>query len=109
MKRRTVAITIVMALFVLFMIWSFGALAANRKPNGEPSAPVSSTPRGNAANTSDTDRDPQEQTDANDGDDPDLPAFAKGKIAEAEYLRLREEFIARLRGWEPGKPFDPTA
>ena len=36
--------------------------------------------------------------------------WCKGEnIEEGEYLRLREEHIARLRGMEPGKPFDPNA
>src|SRR6266581_2153493 len=41
--------------------------------------------------------------------DPDLPPFARGRIDEDTYLRLREEHIARLRGLEPDKPFDPAA
>lgn len=49
--------------------------------------------------------------------DPDQPAVSpspggtpiRQKIDENEYLRLREEHIARLRGIEPGKPFDPNA
>jgi hypothetical protein len=46
---------------------------------------------------------------ASDDDDPDLPAFMKGKIDKGEYLRLRAEHINRLRGVERGKPFDPGA
>src|SRR5947208_1417811 len=41
--------------------------------------------------------------------DPDLPPFARRRIDEDTYLRLREEHIARLRGLEPDKPFDPAA
>jgi hypothetical protein len=41
--------------------------------------------------------------------DPDRPAFFRGSLDEGEYLRLREAQIARMRGFEPGKPFDPTA
>src|SRR5207237_6791644 len=33
----------------------------------------------------------------------------RGRIDEDIYLRLREEHGARLRGLEPGKPFDPAA
>src|SRR6476469_4378233 len=43
------------------------------------------------------------------GDDPDLPNFMNGKLDKEDYLRLREEHINRLRGIEPGEPFDPTA
>src|SRR5262245_17900930 len=39
------------------------------------------------------------------GNDPDLPRFAAA-IDEGDYLRLRAEYIARLRGYEPGRPFD---
>jgi photosystem II stability/assembly factor-like uncharacterized protein len=50
-------------------------------------------------------RQEQEREEEND---PDLPEMAIGKINKAEYLALRSEHIARLRGIEPGKPFDPT-
>src|SRR5690349_19213038 len=41
--------------------------------------------------------------------DPDLPKFLGYNLDQAEYIRLREEQIALLRGAEPGKPFDPAA
>lgn len=41
--------------------------------------------------------------------DPDLPEFMRGKIHDADYLRMREQYILQLRGIEPGKPFDPFA
>lgn len=41
--------------------------------------------------------------------DPDLPKGHRGNINEAAYLRLRDEYIARLRGIEPGHPFDQGA
>src|ERR1700730_17087479 len=39
------------------------------------------------------------------GNDPDLPAKSvlRNSIDKEEYLRLRDEFIASLRGLEPGK------
>jgi hypothetical protein len=37
------------------------------------------------------------------------PSARTEEMEKGEYLRLRDEHIARLRGWEPGKPFDPTA
>jgi hypothetical protein len=39
-------------------------------------------------------------------DDPDLPPFMQGKVNKDEYLRLRDEHIALLRGFSPGVPFD---
>ena len=44
-----------------------------------------------------------------DVDDPDRPRGHGSEIGEAEDVRLREEQIARMRGYEPGKPFDPQA
>jgi hypothetical protein len=44
-----------------------------------------------------------------DAADPDLPRFINGNLDRAEYLRLREEHIALLRGAEPGRTLDPTA
>src|SRR5947209_11455540 len=41
--------------------------------------------------------------------DPDRPAGLQEPFDEGEYIRQREEFIARLRGFDPDKPFDPTA
>ena len=41
--------------------------------------------------------------------DPDLPQFMSGKLDKEEYLTLREEYLNRLRGVEPGRPFDPEA
>jgi hypothetical protein len=50
-----------------------------------------------------------EEADEDEMNDPDRPAFLRGKFDEAEYMRLRDEQIALLRGVEPGKPFDFTA
>jgi len=41
--------------------------------------------------------------------DPQLPGFLQGRGVDKEaYLRARSEAIGRLRGIEPGKPFDPS-
>jgi len=47
--------------------------------------------------------------DDDEADDPDRPSFLHGTIDNATYLRMREEYTALLRGFEFGKPFDPTA
>ena len=44
-----------------------------------------------------------------DGENPDLPKGKRGGTDEKTYLRLRDEYIARRRGMEPGRPFDPEA
>jgi hypothetical protein len=41
--------------------------------------------------------------------EPDFPKGRRGNIDEGTYLRRRDEYIARLRGIEPGRPFDPGA
>src|SRR5437870_4329330 len=52
---------------------------------------------------------PQDPIEEDEGDDPDIPPFQKGKIDKAELLRLREEQIAMIRGIQPDQPFDPEA
>jgi hypothetical protein len=42
-----------------------------------------------------------------EGDDPDMPATLGGKIDRATYLRLREAYIARIRGIDLKNPPDP--
>src|SRR6185295_6397861 len=49
---------------------------------------------------------------ADEGEDPDMPKGKRrglGNIDEKTYLRLRDEYISRRRGLEPGGPFDPEA
>src|SRR5262249_5643672 len=41
-----------------------------------------------------------------DVDDPDLPAFSH--VDRAEYVKRRAQHDAIRRGYEPGKPFDPS-
>src|SRR6185436_9856540 len=44
--------------------------------------------------------------------DPDMPKGKRrglGSLDEKTYLRLRDEYISRRRGFEPGQPFDPDA
>jgi hypothetical protein len=38
-----------------------------------------------------------------------MPKGRRGGIDEKTYMRLRDEYIARRRGLEPGRPFDPEA
>ncbi|HKF42493.1 MAG TPA: S-layer homology domain-containing protein, partial [Thermoanaerobaculia bacterium] len=42
------------------------------------------------------------------GADADLPPMLVGRIDKATYLQLRDEFISRLRGIEPGSTLDPA-
>src|ERR1044071_3946798 len=50
-----------------------------------------------------------EASDLEEENEPDLPKGRRGNIDETTYLRLRDEYVARLRGIEPGRPFDPGA
>jgi len=49
------------------------------------------------------------ETASEEGEDPDMPKGRRGGIDEKTYMRLRDEYIARRRGLEPGRPFDPEA
>ena len=40
-------------------------------------------------------------------DDPDLPKFLDGKTNKLDFMRLRDEYIARLRGLPHNLPYDP--
>src|SRR6185312_3056616 len=48
------------------------------------------------------------EAEGDEGIDPDLPPGASGTDKEA-FFQARGEAIAKLRGLEPGKPFDPSA
>ena len=50
----------------------------------------------------------QERVESEEGD-ADLPPRLRGKISQSEFLKLRGEYLGRLRGIEPGMPFDVTA
>ena len=94
MKRKTFATLLVFAFLVALMIWSFGSSAAN---SGSPKSPA--TVENAEPNQIFADED-QEEVDA------DLGKHA-GRIDREEYLRERDEYIARKRGIEPGRPFNP--
>ena len=51
-----------------------------------------------------------EDTDNEEGSDPDLPSkrFLRNRIDKGEYQRLRDEYFASLRGVDLSRPFDPT-
>lgn len=94
MKRKTFATLLVLAFLVVLMIWSFGSSAANKV--NVPPASLSGT---DASNNIFANEDQDEV-------DPDLGKHA-GRIDREDYLRLRDEYIARKRGIEPGQPFNP--
>jgi hypothetical protein len=96
MKHRTIAICLVTALLLFLMVWSFGSSAANSQP-----------PANSPLQTSESSL--PEQSDAVEDTDADLGKWgSRSGIDRDTYLRLRDEYIARKRGIEPGRPFDPS-
>src|SRR5258707_1221303 len=124
MKLTKLLMMILLAgLLLVFVIGNFGSVADNSRHEsrrvgaGSPETQQADLFPGQTPSKS-NDREPkqiekraarQDGQDEEDGNDPDMPAFANGKIDEADYLRRREEYIARLRGWESDKPVDPGA
>ena len=43
------------------------------------------------------------------GEDPDIPEFLQGKVDGGELIRLREQQIDLIRGYQPGLAVDPNA
>src|SRR5438128_1158278 len=95
MKRKTLATIAIATLLLVLMIWSFGSSAATNHENAPEQNP-------GAAQSSAVFQDQDEQEP-----DADLGKFGS-RVNRDEYLRARDEYIARKRGIEPGRPFDPT-
>jgi Calx-beta domain-containing protein len=96
MTRKTLATIVITVLLLFLMIWSFGSSAATSKPGSTGQNPQT-----------------QEQSSlgvaAEDENEPDADLGKFGsQINREQYLRERDEYIARKRGIEPGRPFDPT-
>jgi hypothetical protein len=94
MKRKTLATIVITILLLVLMIWSFGSSAATSKLR----SPEQNPPEQSSAVFADED---ENEPDA------DLGKFGS-RINRDEYLRERDEYVARKRGIEPGRPFDPT-
>jgi len=94
MTRRTIATISISLLLLILMIWSFGSSAANNSQKA-----TSNASRSGDANEIFQDNN-QEEVDA------DLGKHGS-RIDREEYLRLRGEYVARKRGIEPGRPFNP--
>ena len=94
MTRKSLATLVVFISLLGLMIWSFGSSAATNPDSGESRRDAESNPI-----FADQDQN-QDEVDA------DLGKHG-GHIDREEYLRLRDEYIARKRGVEPGRPFNP--
>ncbi|MBA2704658.1 MAG: DUF4214 domain-containing protein [Blastocatellia bacterium] len=113
--KRTLLLTLILTLFLclLFMGSQSSEAGGQNKTTGVNSGDSAQEPQseepttdnviGSSGITSGPTETEEEETD------PDLPKGRRGNINESAYLRLRDEYIARLRGIEPGHPFDPAA
>ncbi len=116
MRRIALILTIVLALFACSMFG--GPVLSRASENKTPVDANDITGSGNPGQNQ-TDRwtawsndGAIEQTNeqaSEEGEDPDMPKGRRGGIDEKTYMRLRDEYIARRRGLEPGRPFDPEA
>src|SRR5437588_806186 len=93
MKRRTALTTTILLLLLGLMIWSFGSSAADTINNRRNDATATAR---------------NEVVQQNNSEDVDADLGKRiSRINREEYLRLRDEYIARKRGIEPGLPFNP--
>src|SRR5260370_715809 len=101
MKPTTIMMSLVLGLLTLSLLGGFGSSAANDS-RGLPAAASEESALERARPTG------QSQSDDEAGVDADLGKVGK-KIDRETYLRMRDEDVARRRGIEPGRPFDPAA
>src|ERR1700738_192089 len=92
-------LVLVTGLLLFLMVWSFGSLAASG--NSLDLARHSTEANESSVFT-------QDQGNEAKDDDADLGKWARQGVDRDEYLRLRDEYIARNGGFEPGHPFDPN-
>src|SRR5437588_4637181 len=101
MKPTTIVMSLVLGLLALSLLGSFGSSAASDS-KGLPAAASDESASEQAKPTSES------QSDGEAGVDVDLGKIGRN-IDRETYLRLRDEYVARRRGIEPGRPFDPAA
>ncbi|HEX3282750.1 MAG TPA: hypothetical protein VHR36_16050, partial [Pyrinomonadaceae bacterium] len=112
--KRSLFLALILTLFIaLLFVGSQPSQAGSQDQTGNDSTnpkqdPLSSEQKegvviGSSRKTGETSDMDEEETE------PDFPKGRRGNIDEGAYLRLRDEYIARLRGIEPGRPFDPDA
>ena len=104
MKHRTITIALVTALLLFSLLGSFSSSDASGSKKPSQTTDASSVSRPSLNN----EQSPVQDREEEGGSDPDLPPGG-ARIDEGTYILMREAYVARLRGWEPGKPFDATA
>ena len=116
MRRIALVLSLALALFGTAMFaGSVSSRANNHRPLDAHIATNSGIPQqsemygwnGDSITNDDLDQDKEAAGD--EAEDPDMPKGRRVDIDEKTYMRLRDEYIARRRGLEPGRPFDPEA
>lgn len=117
MRRIAVVLTVALALFACAMF--AGSVLSRASENtkqvegkrvtGSGDSKQAEPYRWNDQSTNYDDLERARETAGEEGEDPDMPKGRRGSIDEKTYMRLRDEYIARRRGLEPGRPFDPEA
>src|SRR5947209_2986407 len=108
MKRTAILFGLIIALFIFSLLGVFGSSSASdgRRSNirvaPDQSVTQIAVDEDQASPTS------QNQSDDDTGVDADLGKMGRN-IDWETYLRFRDEYVARRRGIEPGRPFDPAA
>src|SRR5437016_5173072 len=104
MKRTAILFGLIIALFIFSLLGVFGSSSASdgRSSNASDQSPQDVVGQDQASPTG------QSQSEDNPGVDADLGKMGRN-IDRETYLRLRDEYVARRRGIEPGRPFDPAA
>jgi len=96
MTRKTLATIVITILLLVLMTWSFGSSAENNRSNSPEQNPQTYEPSSSVFADED-----ENESDADLGK-------RGSQIDRDKYLLERDEYIARKRGIEPGRPFDPT-
>src|SRR5437660_5768747 len=104
MKRTAILFGLIIPLFIFSLLGVFGSSSASdgRSSNASDQSPQDVVRQDQASPTG------QSQSEDNPGVDADLGKMGRN-IDRETYLRLRDEYVARRRGIEPGRPFDPAA
>jgi hypothetical protein len=117
MRRIAVVLTVALALFACAMFAGSVLSRASentkqvegKRATGSGDSKEAEPYRWNDQSTNYDDLEQARETAGEEGEDPDMPKGRRGGIDEKTYMRLRDEYIARRRGLEPGRPFDPEA
>src|SRR5437660_3437353 len=103
MKRTAILFGWIIALFIFSLLGVFGSSsAADCRSSNASDQSHQVVGQDQAIPTG------QSQSEDNPGVDADLGKMGRN-IDRETYLRLRDEYVARRRGIEPGRPFDPAA